>query len=340
MSIRLSAGAALTGLAVVFALVGCSSNGASMSSGAGSTGVSTATVEHADPRPVVDRAMSTLPATVRGFDGVDVTVTDTSRIVAADRYGTLAQTVFGLGLGDRLVGRSTAAAFPAAQQIPDVTPGGNALTTEAILNLRPTVVLTDTSIGPLPVQQQLRDAGIPVVFFDPNRTLDGVAPQIDAVAQALGVAPQGRALSERTSREIADARSHVPPGTDPLRIAFLYMRGPAITMIAGPGSGADSLIDALGAKDAGTESGLTQQFVPITSEALIAASPDVFLMMTDGLQSIGGVDGLEKIPGIAQTPAGKKKRVVDMQDSALLSFGPNTGEVLQALAKALYPEQA
>jgi iron complex transport system substrate-binding protein len=59
-------------------------------------------------------------------------------------------------------------------------------------------------------------------------------------------------------------------------------------------------------------------------------------MMTDGLASIGGIDGLEKIPGIAQTPAGKNQRVVDMEDGVLLSFGPNTGRVMQSLAEAIY----
>lgn len=96
------------------------------------------------------------------------------------------------------------------------------------------------------------------------------------------------------------------------------------------------MIEALGATDAGTASGITQQFVPITSEALIAAAPDALLMMTDGLASIGGIDGLEKVPGIAQTPAGKNKRVVDMEDGVLLSFGPNTGRVMAALAEAIY----
>ena len=300
------------------------------------TGRTTATLPTLDPQAIVEKATSTLPVTVRSQDGTDVTITDTSRIVAADRYGTLAQTVYALGLGDRLVGRNTAAAFPAIDKVPNVTPAGNTLATEAILDLRPTVFLTDSTIGPDAVQKQLRNAGIPVVFFDPTRTMEGVGPQIDAVAAALGVPEQGKALRERTQSEIDAAAKDVPAHETPLKIAFLYLRGPAITTIAGPGSGADSLIKAVGAEDAGTASGLTQQFVPITSEALIAAAPDAFLMMTDGLESIGGEDGLAKIPGVAQTPAGKNKRVIDMADSVLLSFGPNTGHVVAALAKAIY----
>lgn len=303
---------------------------------AGSIGPRTAVVENPDPEPITDAPAPALPVTTRSLDGVDVTVSDTSRIVAADQYGTLATTVYALGLGDNLVGRDTSADFPAVADVTDVTPGGHSLSAEGILALNPTVVLTDTSIGPRAVQDQLRAAGIPVVYFDPTRTLDGVGPQIEAVASALGVPDRGARLAERTASEIDAAKRAAPTDGDPLKIAFLYMRGPAIKMLAGPGSGADSLVAALGADDAGTASGLTQQFVPVTSEALIAAAPDVILMMTDGLESIGGIEGLEQVPGIAQTPAGQSRRIVDMADGVILSFGPNTGKVLDALAKAVY----
>lgn len=311
--------------------------------GCGSTDTSTppsqartAVLDDPSPTPVTRNPAASLPVTVRSFDGADVTITDNSRIVAADRYGTLAATTVALGLGDNLVGRDTSARFPAVANVPEVTVGGQSLNTEAILDLHPTVFLTDTSIGPQSVQDQLRAAGIPVVFFDPTRTLEGVGGQIQAVADALGVPAQGAELVKRTESEISAARDVVPDGAEPEKIAFLYLRGSAITMIGGDGSGADSLIEALGATDAGTASGITQKFAPITSEALIAAKPDVLLMMTDGLASIGGIDGLEKIPGIAQTPAGKNKRVVDMDDGVLLSFGPNTGRVMQVLAEAIY----
>jgi iron complex transport system substrate-binding protein len=327
---RLAAGLLVAGL-----LVACSGN----TPGAGSSdsvGPRTAVVDDPNPKPITDDPAAVLPVTVTGFDGVAVTVTDNSRIVAADQYGTLAETVFALGLGDNLVGRDTSAAFPAADNVPDVTPTGHSLSAEGILALSPTVVLTDTSIGPRAVQDQIRAAGIPVVYFDPTRTLAGVATQIEAVAAALGVPDAGAALAERTNTEISVAADATPESTEPPKIAFLYMRGPAIKMLAGPGSGADALIEALGARDAGVESGLTEQFVPVTSEALIAAAPDVILMMTKGLESIGGIEGLEQIPGIAQTPAGRERRVVDMDDGTILSFGPNTGKVLGALSKAVY----
>ncbi len=308
----------------------------SSATGSGQTGPTTAVIQNQDPVPIGPEPTPTLPATVRSFDGGEVTVTSSDRIIAADRYGTLAQTVWALGLGPKLVGRSTAAAFPAVAQVPNVTGGNGSLNVESVLALRPTVFLTDTTSAAPAVREQLKAAGVTVVYFDPQRTMDGVVPQIQAVAGALGVPAAGHALAQRTTDEIAAASAAVPEQDTPPNIAFLYLRSTAITMIAGPGSGADALIAALGANDAGTAAGLKEPFTAITSEAMISAAPDVLLVMSDGLTSVGGIDGLEKVPGIAQTPAGRNKRVIDMADSVLLSFGPNTGRVVAALSDAVY----
>ncbi|WP_425501217.1 heme/hemin ABC transporter substrate-binding protein [Phytoactinopolyspora alkaliphila] len=297
-----------------------------------------ATAEMADKNihPVVDDPTPLLPVTVASCDGDVVEVTDTSRILAVDLYGTLAEIVFSIGLGEHVVGRDTSTGFPQAAHLPLVTPGAHDLNAEAILALDPSVVLTDTSIGPPEVQQQLRDAGIPVVFFDDARTIDGVPSQIRAVAGALGVPEAGEALIQRTQEEISAAMALAPTGEDPLRVAFLYTRGGMVQLLAGPGSGADAMIQAIGAVDVGTDIGLDRSFTQITSEALIEAAPDVIIMMTEGLNSIGGIEGVAKFPGVAHTPAGENQRVVDMADTQLLSFGPRTGQTIAALAEAIY----
>ena len=67
-----------------------------------------------------------------------------------------------------------------------------------------------------------------------------------------------------------------------------------------------------------------------TAEALIEADPDV-LVMTEGLASVGGVDGLVKLPGVAQTDAGVQGRVIAVDDRVLLSFGARTPSLVAAL---------
>ncbi|MFD5176411.1 hemin ABC transporter substrate-binding protein [Nocardia sp. NPDC058379] len=329
---------AMLAATVLTGAVACT--GGNTASTATTGGPVTAQLTDLDPVPIGTAPTPRLPVTARSFDGTEVTVTDTSRIIAVDRYGTLAQTVYALGLGANLVGRSTSASFPAVANVPNVAGGNGSLSVEAVLALRPSVFLTDTTSAAPAVREQLRAAGVNVVYFDPDRTMDGVVPQIEAVAAALGVPEAGTALGQRTRDEIAAATARVPKQDPQPKIAFLYLRSSAITMIAGPGSGADSLVTAIGGIDAGTASGVKEPFTAITSEAMIAAAPDVLLVMSDGLKSVGGVDGLVKVPGIAQTPAGRNHRVVDMADAVVLSFGPNTGRVITALADAVYGKPA
>ena len=105
----------------------------------------------------------------------------------------------------------------------------------------------------------------------------------------------------------------------------------------GEGSGADSLIKAAGGKDSGVDAGI-KGTKPITPESLVAAKPDVLLVLTAGLSSVGGVDGLLKIPGVAQTPAGQKRKVIDMDDQYLLGFNSQVGKALMDLVNKMHPE--
>ncbi|MCK8678365.1 heme/hemin ABC transporter substrate-binding protein [Streptomyces lichenis] len=274
-----------------------------------------------------------LPVTVDSSDGRKVTVTDASRILPLN--GGVAEIVFTLGLGDRVVGRDITATFAEAEKLPLVTKAHD-VSAESVLSLKPTVVLADTDTGPSEAIDQIRASGTPVVVLDPAGKLADVSTRTTRVAEALGVPEAGRALNERITGQLAEARAAVPKGSRP-KVAFLYMRGTAaVYLIGGKGSGGDSLLEAAGAVDAGKESGLDRPFTPITSEALVTAEPDVILMMSKGLDSVGGTDGLLAIPGISQTPAGADRRVVALEDGVLLSFGPRTPLVIDILVDRIH----
>ncbi|WBB95969.1 MULTISPECIES: ABC transporter substrate-binding protein [unclassified Solwaraspora] len=284
-----------------------------------------------DPAP-----QPALPVTVTDAAGDRVTVTDAGRILAVNLYGSIAEIVFSLGLGGRVVGRDTSTDFPAAANLPLVTPGGHDLSTEAVMALDPSVVLLDDSIGPPEVLDQLRAAGIPVVRIGDEQSLAAVPVHIREVAAALGVADAGEALVARVEGEIAAARDGIADDAERPRVAFLYLRGTAgVYLMGGEGAGSDAMIAAAGGEDAGTTIGLAR-FRPLTSEGLINAAPDIILVMTKGLESVGGVDGLVAMPGVAQTPAGQQRRIVDMDDTVLLNFGTRTGKAIQALARAIH----
>ncbi len=143
-------------------------------------------------------------------------------------------------------------------------------------------------------------------------------------------------MKGRVDADLAAATEYAQAGADGRKMMVLYVRGTGVAMIAGPESGGRSLITRLGGVDAGEGVGIGGAFTPLTPEALIAAAPETIIVMTGGLESVGGVDGLLEIPGVAQTPAGKNKSVLDVPDSQLLSFGSQTPTVLRAMADALY----
>ncbi|MGK5547623.1 heme/hemin ABC transporter substrate-binding protein [Streptomyces sp. URMC 127] len=326
--------ALLTWLALLaLTLTGCGSSGDSSSSAGSAAAAKAPATDRIEPLP--GSPASRLPATVRSADGHDVTVRSTDRIVPLT--GALSEIVFTLGLGDRVVARDVTATFEQAAKLPVVTRAHD-VSAESVLSLKPTLVLAETTTGPAEAVEQIRAAGVPLVVLDPARSLADVAPRIGKVAAALGVPAAGEELNRRTQQRLKKAEEGVPHGGGKKpRVAFLYLRGTAsVYLLGGAGSGADSLIEAAGGVDAGKESGLKKDFTPLTSEALAKAAPDVILVMSKGLDSVGGVDGLVKIPGVGQTPAGLDRRVASVDDGVLLNFGPRTDAVLASLVEQIH----
>ncbi|MFE3111710.1 hemin ABC transporter substrate-binding protein [Kitasatospora indigofera] len=286
-------------------------------------------VEPLSPPPVPQ-----LPATAASADGRQVTVASAERIVPLN--GSLAELVFSLGLGPRVVARDVSTTFQQAAALPVITQA-HEVSAEGVLSLHPTVVLADRSTGPAEAVEQIRAAGVPLIVLDDAKQLADIGPRIDTVAAALGVPAAGAQLKARTDERLQQARGELAPAAGRPKVAFLYLRGSAsVFLLGGAASGAGSLIEAAGGEDAGTAAGLTGDFTPLTSEALVKAAPDAILVMSKGLESVGGVDGLLKLPGIAQTPAGLDRRIVSVEDGKLLSYGPRTPEVLRSIAAQLY----
>ncbi|TXL92310.1 ABC transporter substrate-binding protein [Streptomyces sp. IB2014 016-6] len=335
------AGALISVLALALTATGCggSDSGAGGTGGGGGTAKgagTTATADRVEPLATVPEPE--LPVTVDSADGTKVTVTSTDRLVPLT--GSLSEIVFTLGLGKHVVARDITATFEQAEKLPVVTRAHD-VSAESVLSLRPTLVIAETTTGPSEAVEQIRDAGIPLLVVEPAKGLDDVGTRIGTVARALGVDAAGDELSARTAERIAAVQKRIPaPGDgEKPRVAFLYLRGSAsVYLLGGRDSGASSLLEAAGAVDAGKESGLDKDFTAITSEALAKAAPDAILLMSKGLESVGGPDGLVKIPGVAETPAGLDRRFISVDDGVLLNYGPRTDQVLASLVEQLYPD--
>jgi iron complex transport system substrate-binding protein len=241
-----------------------------------------------------------------------------------------AEIISGMGYKNILIGRDIASSDPALKSVEIVT-SGHQIVPEKILSLSPDLVLIDDSSGPQSALTALENAGIKMVLISQAWTLVDIDKKISEVAAAIGTVETGRDFT----KAIAAVGNQVTPISTSTRIAFLYLRGTSsIYLIGGKGSGADSLISAIGATDVGAQT-LANPFNPMTSEALARLNPDVFIVMSKGLESVGGVDGLLALPGISQSVAGKNRAIVSVDDSLLLSFGPRTPSLITQLAQSV-----
>lgn len=236
------------------------------------------------------------------------------------------ETLVALGVGDRVVGRDETSEVPATAE---VVTEAHSVSAERVIALDPDLVIVDARTTPPEALAQIEAAGARVVEVPEAWTLADMAPRTEAIAAAIDVDPAGLLAT------LPAGANPQSPAPDAPRVAFLYLRGTsAIYLLGGQGSGADALITAAGGRDAGAQSGL-EAFTPLTAEALVSLDPDVLLVMTGGLQSVNGMDGLLGLPGVAQTTAGREGRVVAVDDEVLLSYGPRTGALVDLLRTAL-----
>jgi iron complex transport system substrate-binding protein len=258
---------------------------------------------------------------------------DTSRIVAVG--GTVTEIVYALGAGEHLVGVDTSSTYPeAAARLPQVG-YQRALSVEGILSLRPSLVLATAEAGPPVALRQLQAAGTPVLTVPAPYTVEGAQTKIRLIAQALRLPSQGEQLVQSLTQDIAMASSLLQSSRAQPRVLFLYARGQGAWQVSGRGTAAEAMVTLAGGVSAVTG---YEGYKPLTPEAVIAAAPDVLLMPARGLDSVGGIDGLLKAPGVALTPAGQERRIVAMDDLYLLGFGPRLGQAVRDLAVFLHPE--
>ena len=279
-----------------------------------------------------------LPASITDVEGNVVVVEDISRIVVLN--GDFTEVVFALGMGENVVGVDSSATYPEeVQELPQIG-YQRSLSAEGILSMDPTLVIGNTNSGPPEVLQQIRATGIPVVILERVSTIEGAARKIRAISAALGVPERGEELASDLEEQIEEVRALAAQVEEKPTAVFLYMRGLDSLFLIGRDHLSHELFEATGAISGGAAAGVMRPFVPLTAEALAAADPDCIVVLTAGLRSVGGRDGLLTIPGVAQTKAAQEGCIVDFDDQYFGGGGPRMGDVLMDLLRIFHPDLA
>ena len=248
----------------------------------------------------------------------------TDRIVSLN--GAVTETLASLDVAGNIVGRDVTSTYPADLKATDLG-HVRSITAESILALQPSVVFGTTKDVNPNLNEQLKKANIPLVLIDQEYSIDGSKKLITAVATKLKK-DNYQPLLDNISNKMATVKAFDKKP----KVLFIYARGAGNLMVAGSGTPLHSMIELAGAENAAAA---VTDFKPLTPEALLTTNPDVILMFDKGLQSLGGIDGLLKIEGIATTNAGKNKKVVTMDGQYLSGFGPRVGDAVVELHNKL-----
>ena len=242
-----------------------------------------------------------------------------SRVVSLG--GDVTETIYAIHAESELAGVDSTSTWPvAAKTLPDVG-YVRQLSAEGVLALRPDLILATHDAGPETVIAQLRAAGVRIETLPVSRSAADIDGKIRAIGRLTGHADEADALATQVARDFAALATAVAAMPAHPRVVFLMSAGQGSPMAAGDDTAADRAIVLAGGMN--VAKGMSG-YKAMSPESLVALKPDVILLMREREAAVGGVQGVLAMPGMADTPAGKSKRVFFIEGQALLGFGPRT----------------
>jgi iron complex transport system substrate-binding protein len=245
--------------------------------------------------------------------------------------GAISEMLCDLGLEEQIVGVDVTSTYPHSLQSKPRIGHNRNISAEGVLALSPTLVLGLKSQVTPTLQAQFRQAGVKVVLLDQVFSATGVGDMLTEVAAAVQKSDEANALRQAFDTKMQALKM---PALQK-KVLFIYARGAGTMLVSGTGTSVDAMIKLAGARNA--VQGFSD-FKPLSAESLVVAQPDVILMFPDGLQSMGGVEGLLKVPGVAQTPAGKARKIITMDGELLTGFGLRLPEAIRELHDKIQAE--
>lgn len=256
------------------------------------------------------------------------TNTDSVRIVSLS--GAVSETLAGIGMESNIVGVDVTSTYPESLQSKAKVGSTHNLNIEAILALKPTYVIGMKERGLKPEQAtQLQQAGVKVWVIDQEYSIDGTKKVITMLADSFQKKEEGQKMVGNIDASL----QALPKYETTPSVLFIYARGAGALSVCGDDMPMAKMIVLAGGVNAAKE---IQGFKPLTAEALVKQNPDAILLFDSGLQSLDGPEGMLKVPGVAQTKAGKNKNFIVMDGELLSSFGPRVAEAIKQLGEKIH----
>ncbi|MCP1651996.1 heme/hemin ABC transporter substrate-binding protein [Pseudomonas nitroreducens] len=276
------------------------------------------------------------------FAGLCLTATSVLADALPQRWvsagGSLSEWVVALGGEARLVGVDTTSLHPASLQALPKIGYQRQLAAEGILALEPDILLGSEEMGPPPVLQQLRAAGVRIETLSATADEKAVHETIQRLGELLGAPDKARQAAAAFDARLAaqDAwlkkaqSTQAAPG-----VVLLVGHAGGNLLVAGQGTSGDWLIQHAGGRNLATHKG----YKTLSTEALTALNPQVVVLSDRALEGDQARAALtQQNPGLAATSALRDGRVLVLDPTLLVGgLGPRIPDGLASLSRAFYP---
>jgi iron complex transport system substrate-binding protein len=243
---------------------------------------------------------------------------------------SLTETLFALGLGERVVGVTDYCDYPAEARSKTRVGGIINPSVEAIVSLAPDLVLITREGNRRETMEALERLGVPVFAVNTNELAD-VFRTIRHLGELAGVPERGRRLAadlERQSAAIAEAIRPYPAR----RVLFLVWLQPVVSV--GRNSFIEGLLQRSGAESIAEAS--AQPWPHLSIEEILRSEPE-FILIPRSSSFAPTRAQLLRLPGWRELKAVRAGRIVYLP-ATVERPGPRLIEVQDVIARAIHPE--
>lgn len=251
---------------------------------------------------------------------------DSPRVVTAD--GAITEIVYGLGLESLLVGVDTTSGYPAQTESLPKIGYLRALPFEGVLALKPDLLITSEQAAPEENLERLARAGVQIEKLPSARTPEAALKRIVTVGELLGEEEKAEVLASELRSKIDRIQQASANREKPPTVLFILAAGNHSVMLAGEGTSASALLDAVGAVNA--VSGI-QGYKPANREAILASRPDAIVIA----ESTPGQFMIDSWPEVEHLDAWQSGRRLVADGMMLLGFGPRLPDAMAAMNSVL-----
>jgi cobalamin transport system substrate-binding protein len=242
---------------------------------------------------------------------------------------SVTETLFALGAGPDVVGVSEYCDYP--PQVRELPRVGSFLTPnlEAIIALRPTLVVGLELSSDVRQIRALNSMGYPVLLVSDD-SIQEIETSIEKVGARINREDEARRLVAQIESQIAAVKERLA-NVKPLRALMLVGHQPVVAV--GAGTYLDELMRIARADNIAAAAG--EQWPHLSMEFIIAMRPEVILDGAMGSDAATSNDFWEKYPTI---PAVRDHRVFGYAEDPMLHAGPRVGQSLEIIARKIHPE--